>query len=546
MTGYVRRFMLLISLVAILIFPMTAFADEIISLSISPVIECDRVVFTVEIAGGMEPYTMLADFGDGEVEMAASLDAGTIEIVHIYPAHGEYAWSIAFEDSNGLTASEEGTITLNGPTVSLGSTPFPPLLTIDGGEAPILFQAEVTGGVEPYTFNWDLDGDGNPESNVTSDTADWTYEHGGEYTASVVVTDHCGFSHSDTLTVLVVDPEESPEDVCHPMAQRIAEGVSSLFPDQAEQLYSCDDIFNIFEGALFGGTLGFGRMWHAYQLAQNIDELTWETILDWQLNQSGWGALTQLNRFADVLEEQGIQDLMDLVMSEDYTLGDVRTAVRAVTHYEADFDDALERIADGANPGELGQFYRLASDLDVEPSELDTYLEEGASLNELRHAASFAERMGTDWELVADAKAEDHSWGEIGQAYRLADDDTSAAEILAIGVQDFRALEREEDQQAREQEQNQRTAERLAEQYEAELGDVMALFNGECEGDWSCVRTALREQEREQQTSDRDVRTAGQIADKYGATVEEVMAIYESTCAWDWPCTRAYFRDLSR
>ena len=362
----------------------------------------------------------------------------------------------------------------------------------------------------------------------------------------MTVSDTCGFTASDTLTVIVVDPEEDADDVCHPMAQRIAEAVSGLFPDQAEQLYSCDDIFDIFEGALFGGTLGFGRMWHAYQLAENIEDLTWETILDWHLNYSGWGALVQLDRLADLLEEEGIEDLIRLVSSEEYTLNNIRTAVRSVVRYDVEFDDALERVAAGANPGELGQFYALVANLGVEPADLDPYLEQGSTVNDLRHAAQLAERTDSDWEEIAAARAEDNSWGAIGQALRLADGETSALEILAVGVQEYRELEHEADRATQEEEQNQKTAEHLAQQYGAEPGDVMALFNGECEGEWSCVRTTLREQERTQQTSPQDERTAAQIADKYDAAISDVWTIYETTCDWNWPCTRAYFRDLSR
>jgi len=540
------RFFLMLVLLCTLAFPLAASADTALGLLVSQEIDCDSVTFLIEINGGTEPYTLSFMYGDGEETSLGNLDAGSVELQHQYPAHGEYAWSLLIEDAVGETSADGGTVILEGPDITLSSTPFPPLLTIDGGEAPIEFLATSIGDTDPVAFLWDLDGDGEADEGLEGSAANYTYGEGGEYTATVTAVDSCGFTDSESLTIIVVDPEEDADEVCHPMAQRIAEAVSGLFPDQAEQLYSCDDIFDIFQGALFGNTIGFGRMWHAYQLAENIEDLTWETILDWQLNNTGWGALVQLDRFAEVLEEQGIQDLIDLVSSDDYTLGDVRSAIRAVTRYEADFEDALGRIAAGANPGELGQFYGLVADLGVEPADLDVYLEEGASVAELSHAARLAERMNANWEEIAAAKTDENSWGEIGQALRLADDETSAAEILAMGVQEYRALEREADRTMREDEQDQRTAERLAEQYEAELGDVMALFNGECEGDWSCVRSALREQERTQRTSAQDERTAAQIADKYHANIEQVWAIYETTCELNWPCTRAYFRDLSR
>ncbi len=358
--------------------------------------------------------------------------------------------------------------------------------------------------------------------------------------------------------MVLVDPENEPDDACHPTAQKIAEAVSSIFPDQAEQTYTCKDIFDIFEGAVFGYQIGFGRMWHAYQLAQTIDDLTWEEIRDWHLNYSGWGPLVQLDRFADLLETYGVRDLMDLVVSGEQSVGDIRTAVRSVLRYEADFEEALQRINDGANPGELGHFYKMVSNLEVDPTVLDGYLTEGMTLPELRHAANFSERVGAELSEIVDAKSFDHSWGEIGQAYRLADEDTSAGDILGMGVQEYRALQREDartdredvrterkgERAAREEERDQRTAERIAEQFEIEDVEVMELYD-ECNGSWGCVRKALRDKDRADAASERDERTAAQIASKYGFSETELLNHFEDSCGQDWNCVRTYYRNLT-
>ena len=218
---------------------------------------------------------------------------------------------------------------------------------------------------------------------------------------------------------------------------------------------------------------------------------------------------------------------MDLVKSEEYSLGDIRTAARSVLRYEAEFEDALQRIRGGASPGELGQFYKLVSEMDVDPANLDQYLADGISLAELRHAAKLSERTGTEWSEIIDAKGMDFSWGEINQAHKLADDEYSAEEILSMGLKEFRADQREDEKALREEERAQReedrnvgTAERLAEQFELQAGDVMALYHGECEGSWSCVRKKLREEQRLEGTSDRDLRTANQLASKYASRLK--------------------------
>ena len=293
-------------------------------------------------------------------------------------------------------------------------------------------------------------------------------------------------------------------------------------------------------------------MWKAYQLAETMEEITWEEIRDWHLDVGGWGALLQLDRFSELLDDHGIADLMALVLSEEYSLSDVRFAVRFTTRYEADFEDALSRIAEEAKPGELGQLYKLALDLETDPATLDGYLADGFTLSELKHTANFADRMEVDWTEIAEARAYADSWGDIKQAYQLAIDGISPTEILIFGIQaykqDLREAEKETQAQevtAKKEEQTKQTGEKLAEQFTAEIGDVMNLLNGECEGNWGCVRKALREQAAIQsgELTDHDNQTALQIATKYGRSEQEVVDYYNNFCSGDWACTRAYFRD---
>jgi PKD repeat protein len=528
--------------------PAFAMAQDGLPITVDSQFSCDLGQFTVAIGGGSGPYTVTVDFGDDTYDEQITEDSELV-LEHTYPFQGEYLWNISVEDYLGASAAASGTALLSGPEVSITSTPFPPLLTLENSEASASFKADASGGTLPSSYVWDLDGDGEPEQDFTGAEAEFTYTEAGYFDAEVRVTDACNFVNTDTLTVQVLDPESMPSDYCHPTAQKIAEAVNSIFPDQAGQIYSCEDIFNIFEGALTGYQLGFGRMWHAYQLSQTIEELTWEQILDWQLNTGGWGLLTQLNRYGDLLEDHSVVELVALVASEEYSMNDVRSAVRAVTRYDAEFEDALTRISEGANPGELGQLYSLAQDLEVEPSVLDEYIQNGDSLADLRHSVKFAERMELDWMDVASAREDDSSWGDLNQAYRLANDEYSAEEILEMGVNEFRSLEREEARAERNEQRADDTAQRLAEQYQAELGDVMALYDGECAGSWSCVRKALREQEQTQiqgNSNDKDTRTAQQIASKYGVSKNEVMNIFEGSCSGNWSCTRAYFRDQSK
>jgi PKD repeat protein len=546
-----RTFLILVTALLLVTVPLSVAAQDGLEVVVATSQTCDLVAFDVQISGGVTPYTVLLEFGDEEsYEDIALVDQG-FQIDHTYPSHGEWSWNITVQSDDALLGADAGLVMLDGPSVSLSSVPFPPLLTIESGEASIEFTAEAAGGTTPYSYQWDFDADGFADPGFDTETASQTYTEGGDYQVTVIVTDGCGFTASETWPVVVVDPEEEPLEACHPTALKIAEAVTELFPDRADRPYTCKDIFDIFDGMVFPFRVGFGRMWHAYQLTQKIDDLTWEEIRDWHLNTGGWGALTQLNRFAQLLETHGIRDLMEMVINGEQSLSDIRTAIRSVMRYEADFDDALDRINDGANAGELGQFYRLVAELEIDPSVLDDYLADGMTLPELKHAAKLAERVGAEWSEIVDAKSFDDSWGAIGQAYKLADGEYSAADILAMGVQEFRALQRDEDRLEREeqrstrdQERTQATADRLAEQFGVSAADVMSMYI-DCDGKWGCVRKTLREGLSASVTSDRDERTAAKIASQYNASEADVWAVF-GTCSQDWNCVRAHFRELNR
>ena len=532
--------------------PYAAAANDELDVTVTTSKACDEVEFSIAVEGGTAPFTVFLEFGDEESHTASDVAETSITVYHLYPSQGEWEWNLTIQDGVGLVGAAEGEIELEGPSVRLSSDPARPLLTLESGQASIDFTTEVRDGTPPYTYGWDLDGDDVPDPGIESEAVSHIYNMGGKFNPKVTVTDSCGFSSSDRLAVVVIDPEDVSDDDCHPTALWIAQAVSALYPGQAQQIYTCSDIFAIFDGTATGERTGFGRLRHAFLLSMTIDDLSWEEIRDWQLQFSGWGALVQLNRIGDLLDSHGVRELMDLVISGEHTLREVRAAVRSVLRYEADFEDALQRLGEGMSPGELGQFYNLASELGVEPAALDSYLAQGMTLPELRHAASLAERLGADWGEILDAKAASDSWGSIGQAYRLANDEYSAADILAMGVQEFRTmlrdnkrLEREEERTAANAERDTRVAERLAAQFGADPDSVLGLYDGECEGTWGCVRRMLREGYTAEGSGDHDARTAARIASKYGFTEGEVWNVFLTSCEERWNCVQKYFRDLA-
>jgi len=478
-----------IAAISIALTPVSALAAGELELNVDVSVTCDVATFQAGVVDGVSAfYTFDWDFGDMETLTLENQTANPNPVEHTYPVPGEYGWSLSVLDADGGTGEANGTVPIEGPMVTLTSAPFPPLVTLEGGSASVDFMATVEGGLAPYSYAWDLDGDGLLDLESSPGPAAFTYTEAGKYQASVLVVDDCGLVAEDTLPVVVTDPEA---EACHPMAERIADAVNNLFPNQAGTLYTCEDIFAIFQGSLSGSQVGFGRLWHAYKLALTMEELTWEEIRDWHLAGNGWGLLVQLDRFADTLEQVGLRELVDRVLSGESSVGDIRHAVRAVVRFEADFEDALARLADGSSPGELGRLYRTAQDLGVEPNALDQYLTDGVSLAELNHASRLASRTGSDWQQVLEAHAAGQSWGEINQAERSANSDgTSNSES---SPKDEHDQLREQAQEEREPNRDQNMAERLAKQYGVPVSQVLALFNGSCTQDWGCVRSALRQ-----------------------------------------------------
>ena len=525
--------------------PEGAAAQDGLGVAVTPTVFCADVDFEVNATGGSGTYDLAWDFGDTEALAEPGVATMPHVTPHTYPGAGVYTWSLVVTDAADplLTASASADVAI-GPQVELGSNPFPPLLELEAGTASLELMAQVEGGTPPYTYAFDLDGDGTFETAATEPTATVEFTAAADTTLGVQVTDDCGLVATDTLNVVVVDPED--QQGCHPMAQRIADAVSGLFPTQAGQLYSCEDIFNFFTGGLFEGVTGeghrFGILWRAYNLAVMMPELTWEQIVDWKMNVGGWGLLMQLQRAAESLGEGVLLQLYELATSGEHSLTDIRHALRAGLQFDADIEEALAMLEGGASPGQVTQFYRLSEQLGIESNELAAFLEAGGSLSEVRHAARMAEQFGGDWMEISAAHDAGESWGSIQQAYRLADETTSAADILEMGVSEFRQTQHGGGKPETAG-YDMHMASRIADQFEVTIEEVMAQFTGACAGDWSCVRASFRGQ-GSAGARDNDLRTATQIAGRYGQSVEAVMAVFNGACAGNWSCVRAYYREL--
>jgi hypothetical protein len=79
----------------------------------------------------------------------------------------------------------------------------------EGEVAPATFEfdADVTGGTEPYTYSWDFDGESSEE--IDDDETEHTFEEAGSYNVGLTVTDSEGRIGSDSMEITV---EEAPAE----------------------------------------------------------------------------------------------------------------------------------------------------------------------------------------------------------------------------------------------------------------------------------------------------------------------------------------------
>ena len=118
------------------------------------------------------------------------------------------------------------------------------------------FEADIAGGIEPYTISWSF-GDGGSEESDDDDVADHTFDEAGSYDVGVTVTDSGGQSASDSTEITVEDAPPAEEE---PVEQEV-EVVEEAPPAEVEEednnlgsddLIDVDEIIDDFTDDLFG------------------------------------------------------------------------------------------------------------------------------------------------------------------------------------------------------------------------------------------------------------------------------------------------------
>ena len=162
----------------------------------------EPILFNGSATGGFQPYTYSWDFGDGNVSSLQNSSKS-------YTLPGNYTVILKVTDSQNNIDYDVTTATIYiGELVADADGPY---IGVTGEQ--IQFNGSATGGIQPYTWQWDF-GDGNTSE---EQNPEYKYEQIGEYTVTLNVTDSRGIIANDTATVMVLPRPSSvyvDDDYC--------------------------------------------------------------------------------------------------------------------------------------------------------------------------------------------------------------------------------------------------------------------------------------------------------------------------------------------
>ncbi|MCP4696401.1 MAG: DUF1566 domain-containing protein [Gammaproteobacteria bacterium] len=150
-----------------------------------------EVSFSAGFSGGLDPYTYIWDFGDGNT-------ANTVDITHTYNTAGSYTAAFTVTDIMSDSLTDSVTIRVNAsPIAAFSITPAsgnaPLTVTLDASAS-----ADADGTITDYAWN---SSDGQTASGLSS--ASLTFNAAGTYTITLTVTDNDGITDSIQQNVTV-------------------------------------------------------------------------------------------------------------------------------------------------------------------------------------------------------------------------------------------------------------------------------------------------------------------------------------------------------
>jgi PKD repeat protein len=155
--------------------------------------------FEANITGGTEPYTYIWNFSDGSEE------SNEQTVLHTFDEAGTYNVTLTAIDTDNQNASDSIEISVEEPPPPTTITePLTAEIISNGTQgvvpATFEFEANITGGTEPYTISWDFD-DESEESDEESVVH--TFDEAGTYNVTLTAIDTDNQNASDSIEISV-------------------------------------------------------------------------------------------------------------------------------------------------------------------------------------------------------------------------------------------------------------------------------------------------------------------------------------------------------
>ena len=90
--------------ITLVIFPVSTAAQSEMTVDVTTSVICNEATFKTTVGGGTGPYNLLWHFGDTDPDENIEVSEGLIDVMHMYPGPGDFAWEVSAIDSVGAMA----------------------------------------------------------------------------------------------------------------------------------------------------------------------------------------------------------------------------------------------------------------------------------------------------------------------------------------------------------------------------------------------------------------------------------------------------------